>query len=291
MAAATVAEVHDFVMSLPDGYDTIVGERGQKLSGGQRQRISLARAVLKDPVILLLDEATSAVDNETEAAIQRSLDRISARSDDADHRPPPVDRAQRRRHPRARPGPDRGAGHARPAHRGEGPYAALWAVQTGEAVHPALSSASPSGASRRRRRRCATSSGPGRGRPRDGSRRRRCAPWTHRRGRRDARGSPAATTRPARRGEAPRCRRRSRRCGSGRTANGPRRPGSPSARIGCRGGRRGGRRWRARSRCDCRPSAGPHRPRPPSRGAGGCRSRHPTPTPTSASRVRRCDGW
>lgn len=76
-AAAEIAEAHDFVGSLPDGYDTIVGERGQKLSGGQRQRISIARAVLLDPPILVLDEATSAVDNETEAAIQRSLERIS----------------------------------------------------------------------------------------------------------------------------------------------------------------------------------------------------------------------
>ncbi len=77
MAAAEVAEAHDFIMSLPDGYDTIVGERGQKLSGGQRQRISIARAVLKDPPVLILDEATSSVDNETEAAIQRSLERIA----------------------------------------------------------------------------------------------------------------------------------------------------------------------------------------------------------------------
>jgi ATP-binding cassette subfamily B protein len=77
VAAATVAEAHDFIMDLPEGYDTVVGERGQKLSGGQRQRISIARAVLKDPPILILDEATSSVDNETEAAIQRSLERIS----------------------------------------------------------------------------------------------------------------------------------------------------------------------------------------------------------------------
>lgn len=75
--AARLAEAHRFIQDLPDGYDTLVGERGQKLSGGQRQRISLARAILVDPAILILDEATSAVDNETEAAIQRSLDRIA----------------------------------------------------------------------------------------------------------------------------------------------------------------------------------------------------------------------
>ncbi len=76
VAAAKIAEAHDFIMELPQGYDTIVGERGQKLSGGQRQRISIARAVLKDPPVLVLDEATSSVDNETEAAIQRSLEKI-----------------------------------------------------------------------------------------------------------------------------------------------------------------------------------------------------------------------
>jgi ATP-binding cassette subfamily B protein len=74
--AARVAEAHDFITDLAQGYDTIVGERGQKLSGGQRQRLSIARAVLKDPPVLILDEATSSVDNETEAAIQRSMERI-----------------------------------------------------------------------------------------------------------------------------------------------------------------------------------------------------------------------
>lgn len=75
--AAQIAEAHGFIQDLSRGYDTLVGERGQKLSGGQRQRISIARAVLKDPPILILDEATSAVDNETEAAIQRSLAKIT----------------------------------------------------------------------------------------------------------------------------------------------------------------------------------------------------------------------
>jgi ATP-binding cassette subfamily B protein len=74
--AAMAAEAHEFIQSLPQGYDTQVGERGMKLSGGQRQRLALARAILKNPPILILDEATSAVDNETEAAIQRSLDRL-----------------------------------------------------------------------------------------------------------------------------------------------------------------------------------------------------------------------
>lgn len=77
MDAARLAELEEFVYSQPDGLDTIVGERGVKLSGGQKQRLSIARMFLKNPPILILDEATSALDTETEAAIQRALQRLS----------------------------------------------------------------------------------------------------------------------------------------------------------------------------------------------------------------------
>jgi ATP-binding cassette, subfamily B, bacterial len=76
IAAARAARAHEFILRLPDAYDSIVGERGQTLSGGERQRVSIARALLVDPRILILDEATSAVDTETEREIQLALERL-----------------------------------------------------------------------------------------------------------------------------------------------------------------------------------------------------------------------
>jgi ATP-binding cassette subfamily B protein len=130
--AARAAEAHGFIDALPEGYASPVGERGLSLSGGQRQRIALARALYRDPRILILDEATSAVDNETEAAIQRSLAR-AARGRTVlvvAHRLSTV------RHADAIHVMDAGrivesGSHAELIAAG-GAYAALWRLQTGE---------------------------------------------------------------------------------------------------------------------------------------------------------------
>jgi ATP-binding cassette subfamily B protein len=76
-AAAEAARIHELIASLPDGYDTVVGERGYRFSGGEKQRIAIARTVLRNPPILVLDEATSALDTETERQVQEALDRLA----------------------------------------------------------------------------------------------------------------------------------------------------------------------------------------------------------------------
>ncbi len=132
--AARLAEAHLFIEALAEGYDTVVGERGLTLSGGQRQRIALARAILRDPALLVLDEATSAVDNETEAAIQRSLATVTADRTAlvVAHRLSTVRDADRIWV--LAQGRVAEAGTHEELVAADGLYAALWAVQTGEAV-------------------------------------------------------------------------------------------------------------------------------------------------------------
>ena len=131
VAAARTAEIHDFVESLPDGYGTVVGERGVKLSGGQRQRISVARAILKGSPILILDEATSAVDNETEAAIQHALRRVAVGRTTiiVAHRLSTIRHADRI-YVLGDGGVVEQGTHQQLIHR-RGVYASMWAVQSG----------------------------------------------------------------------------------------------------------------------------------------------------------------
>ncbi|HKO95281.1 MAG TPA: ABC transporter ATP-binding protein [Polyangiaceae bacterium] len=137
VAAAVAAEAHDFIQALPNGYDTQVGERGQKLSGGQRQRIALARAIVRDPRILILDEATSAVDNETEAAIQRSLEKlvVGRTSLIIAHRLSTVRHADIIYVVEGGRIVESGTHDELLVHRGQ--YATLWSIQTGEQTQAA----------------------------------------------------------------------------------------------------------------------------------------------------------
>ncbi len=137
-AASRSAQLHDFVMTLPEGYQTVVGERGIRLSGGQRQRLSIARAILKDAPIMVFDEATSSVDTETERAIQESLVQIT-RGKTAliiAHRLSTIRHADRILV--LKEGQVVEEGHHDDLVRLQGTYAELWQVQSGEAVTPEI---------------------------------------------------------------------------------------------------------------------------------------------------------
>ncbi len=95
MEAAKKARCHEFIMALPDGYDTLAGERGDRLSGGEKQRVSIARAILKDAPIILLDEATASVDPDNEGDIQKAIGELIRDKNADHHRAPLVHRSER----------------------------------------------------------------------------------------------------------------------------------------------------------------------------------------------------
>ena len=104
--ACQAARIHDLIATLPDGYDTLVGERGYRMSGGEKQRLAIARMLLKDPAVVILDEATSHLDSESELAIQHALADALVGPHLVGDRAPPLDDRRRRPHPGARRRPD-----------------------------------------------------------------------------------------------------------------------------------------------------------------------------------------